>query len=89
MSGYDTYQYLIDYSLGNVKEIDFTIPSSHMQRADVLRFFETPENGEIIKQIEGIDFLENHPDIKFYQFNFKEGDYIQNTLNDSARIVFL
>ena len=86
MSGFDTYQYLIDCSLGKIKDINFSIPQSHKNKAAVLKFFETPKGGGIVKEIKGIDFLDRHPDIKYYQFNFSEGDEIEDALNDSARI---
>lgn len=88
MSGHDTYKYLISCSLGETNDADFSIPSSHQGKAAVLKFFDTPKGGGIVKRIDGIEFLEYHPDIKFFQFNFKEGDVIQEAVNDSARIGF-
>lgn len=86
MSGYDTYSYLIDCSIGEIKEKEFKIPKSYTNRACVLKFFDSPNGGGKVKRIKGIEFLENHPDIKYFHFNFKIGDKIEDALNDSARI---
>lgn len=88
MSGYDTYKYLIECALGNIHEENFSIRSEFQERAAVLKFFSTPNGGGVVKNIEGIDYMENEKDIKFYRFNFKIGDTIQDALNDSARIGF-
>jgi len=88
MSGYDTYKYLIECAIGNIHEEDFSLRPKYKERAAVLKFFSTPNGGGKVKEIEGIDYLENEKDIKFYRFNFKKGDTIQDALNDSARIGF-
>lgn len=88
MSGHDTYKYLVNCSTGIIDDIDFSIPNSHKNKAAVLKFFETPKRGGKVSAVKGIEFLEDHPDIKFYQFNFKKGDEIKEALNDSARIGF-
>lgn len=88
MSGYDTYRYLIDCAVGNIQDEDFSIREEYRDRAAVLKFFETPKGGGRVKQIIGVDFLEQVPDIKSYRFNFKVGDTILEAANDSARIGF-
>lgn len=88
MSGFDTYKYLIECSIGNIHDKDFTLRPEYKERAAVLKFFSTPNGGGIVQDIQGLDYLENENDIKFYRFNFKIGDTIQNALNDSARIGF-
>lgn len=88
MSGYDTYQYLIECALGNATDRDFTISDSYKRKAAVLKFFQTPNNGGIVKEIHGLDYLESEPDIVEYQLNFKVGNTIENAKNDSARIGF-
>lgn len=88
MSGFDTYKYLIECATGNIHEEDFSLRSKYKERAAVLKFFSTPNGGGVVKDIEGVDYLENEKDIKFYRFNFKKGDTIQDALNDSARIGF-
>lgn len=86
MSGFDNYQYLINCSLNKIESKDFNIAEEYKERASVLKFFETPGNGGIVKKIEGLDFLENNPNINAYNLYFKEGDRIENAKNDAARI---
>lgn len=88
MSGYDTYRYLVECSLGNVHEEDFSIRDEYGNRAAVLEFFETPRGGGQVKAILGEDYLQNEPDIKHYKLNFKVGDSIVDAPNDSERIGF-
>lgn len=88
MSGYDTYKYLIECSTGNIHDTDFSIRPEYKERSAVLKFFSTPNHGGVVQEIKGIDYLESEPDIKFFRFNFKVGDTIQDALNDSARIGF-
>ena len=88
MSGFDTYKYLIECATGNIHEEDFSLRIEYKERAAVLKFFSTPNGGGIVKDIEGIEYLENEKDIKYYRFNFKKGDTIQDAFNDSARIGF-
>ena len=88
MSGYDTYSYLIECATGNIHDEDFSIRASYWERTAVLKFFETPKGGGVVKEIKGLDYLESEPDIKEYRLNFTIGDTIQNALNDAARIGF-
>lgn len=88
MSGYDTYQYLVDCSLGNVYEADFSIPEEKKECVAVLKFFKTPEGGGVVKALNGLEILDNEPDIVKYMLNFKEGDPIMDAVSDSARIGF-
>lgn len=88
MSGYDTYRYLVECSLGDGYDKDFTIPKEYMDRASVLKFFNTPHGGGIVKGIDGIDYLEKEKGIAEYQLNFQVGDLIEDAKNDSARIGF-
>lgn len=88
MTGYDTYRYLVECATGNIHDEDFSLRPEYKERTAVLKFFETPEGGGKVREIEGLDYLDNEPDIKHYRLNFKIGDYIENALNDSARIGF-
>ena len=88
MTGYDTYRYLVECATGNVHDEDFSLRPEYKERAAVLKFFETPGGGGKVKDIKGIDYLENEPDIKHYRLNFKIGDTIEDALNDSVRIGF-
>lgn len=88
MSGYDTYKYLIECSIGNVHDECFALRDEFKNRTAVLKFFSTPDGGGVVKDIQGFDYLEHESDIKFFKFNFNVGDRIQNAINDSARIGF-
>jgi len=88
MSGFDTYRYLVECALGNVREADFSIPDTHKNNAAVLKFFQTPSGGGKVKAFRGLDVLDNEPDIKKYMFNFQVGDTIEDCVSDSARIGF-
>lgn len=88
MTGYDTYRYLVECATGNIHDEDFSLRPEYEQRAAVLKFFETPSGGGKVKEIKGLDYLYNEPDIKHYKLNFQIGDTIENALNDSVRIGF-
>lgn len=88
MTGYDTYRYLVECAIGNVHDEDFSLRPEYKDRAAVLKFFETPGGGGKVREIKGMDYIENEPDIKHYRLNFKIGDTIENALNDSVRIGF-
>ena len=88
MSGYDTYKYLVECATGNIHEQDFSIRPEYLNRAAVLKFFPTPKGGGTVQSIEGIDYLNNEPDIAHYKFNFRVGDVIEDAVSDSARIGF-
>lgn len=88
MSGYDTYRYLVECATGNVHDEDLSLRPEYRERAAVLKFFTTPNGGGKVKAIEGLDYIESEPDIKFHRLNFKIGDTIQDAINDSARIGF-
>lgn len=88
MTGYDTYRYLVECATGNVHDEDFSLRPEYRERAAVLKFFETPGCGGKVREIKGLDYLDNELDIKHYRLNFKIGDTIENALNDSVRIGF-
>jgi len=88
MAGYDTYRYLVECATGNVHDEDFSLRPEYKERTAVLKFFETPNGGGKVREIKGLDYIENEPDIKHYRLNFQIGDTIENALNDSVRIGF-
>lgn len=88
LSGYQTYDFLINAALGNISDSDFIIKDDYKKRCAVLKFFDAPHGGGIVKKIEGIDYLETNTAIKEYQLHFNVGDEIEDCLNDSARIGF-
>lgn len=88
MTGFDTYKYLVECSLGDIHDQDFSLREEYKNKTSVLKFFITPGGGGKVKAIEGLEYLESEPDIVKYHLNFKIGDVIQDALNDSARIGF-
>ena len=86
MSGIDNYEYLIHCHLGNIGRKDFSVCPEFRKRAAVLKFFETPKNGGVVKEIKGEQLLSQNPVIKAYAFNFKVGDAIEPAKNDAARV---
>ena len=86
MAGHDTYEYLIRCALGDITSPKFDIPASHQNKAAVLKFFDLPLPGEIVRNIMGLNYLKTEPDIKDYMLNFSIGDRIKNARNDSERI---
>lgn len=86
MSGLDTYEYLIDWSLGKKVCPDLSAVNYKTDRCAVLQFFETPSHGGTVDKIEGEELLINDKRIKDYSFNFRPGDVIEECVSDSARI---
>lgn len=86
MSGYDTYNYLIDNAMGKHVEYDFIIKKQFRERAAVLKFFHTPYGGGRVKKICGLDYLAGESNIQEYSLNFQVGDIIEDCISDSARI---
>lgn len=88
LSGHDTYKYLVDCSLGNIYDADFSVPPKHKKRTAILKFFKTPNGGGIVKEIKGLNVLETEKDVFEYMLNFNIGDKIHDAVSDSARIGF-
>ena len=88
MTGYDTYRYLVECATGNIHNEDFSLRPEYKERAAVLKFFATPNGGGKVRELKGLDYLDNEPDIKHYKLNFQIGDIIKDALNDSVRIGF-
>lgn len=86
MSGFDVYEYLINCSLGNIVTENFEIQKSYLHRTALLKFFDVPNGGGTVKDIIGIDFLKEEPDIVDFALNFSIGDEIKDAASDSNRI---
>lgn len=86
MSGVDNYSYLIEKTLGHPVNESYKVDEKLWERCAVLHFFDAPGNAGEVKEIKGIDFLENNAKIIKYNLNFKVGDVIKKAENDSARI---
>lgn len=88
MSGYDTYEYLINCACGTIKDEDFTIKKEYKEKASILKFFNATNGGGKVKEIKGLDYLERESSIKEYKLNFNIGDIIEDAKSDSSRIGF-
>lgn len=87
LSGVDNYEYLINASLG-ISNNKIIINESLKDRCAVLFFFNTPDDGGYVKEVKGLDLLENSKNVIAYKLNFKIGDKIEKPINDAARIGF-
>lgn len=88
LSGIDTYQYLLECSLGNVSSPIFHISDRYKERCAVLHFFDVPPNGGIVSRIDGSELLLSRKEVIAHQFNFGLGDMIENAKTDSDRAGF-
>ncbi len=86
MSGIDTYEYLINCSVGKISNEIFLISECYKQRCAVLKFFET-DRGGVVKEIKGMEYLDDKA-VVCYRFEFKIGDEIKLAQNDVSRIGF-
>lgn len=89
ISGVDNYKEYINMALGNISNHLYHISSEYIKREAILYFFDLPSSvaGKCtIRDIKGIDYLENNPQIIKYALNFNIGDTIYRAENDSKRI---
>lgn len=86
MSGRETYPYLINCSLGLPDNSTFEILEGCREYVSILKFFDSPENTGLVKEIIGEDILKNEPDVIKYELLFSVGDHLQRCESDSARI---
>ena len=54
----------------------------------VVKFFDTTEEGGVVKAIKGIDFLNSTKEILYWQLDFKPGDRIHRPTDGGNRIGF-
>lgn len=86
MSGVDNYKYLVDCALGDIKNCNFPICEDLQDTCAVLKFFDTPDNGGIVKNIEGKEFLKECENIDSFELYFDIGAKIEKAADDSKRI---
>ena len=56
------------------------------KRCAVLHFFDVPGKGGVVKSIGGLDYFGSLGEKMMYHLDFKVGDTIQETRDDSTRI---
>lgn len=88
VAGVDTYDYLIDKTLGRVCNEEIAVSEKFWDRCAILNFFDVEGAEGIVKEIRGEDYLANNEHIVEYSINCKEGDRIENAADDSKRIGF-
>lgn len=86
ISGVDTYDYLIDKTLGKICKETMTISKKFWKRCAILNFFDTEGKEGIVKEIHGEKYLKECKNIIDYCISCKEGDRIVNAKDDSKRI---
>ena len=76
MSGVDNYEYLIKEALGETIDEDYVKNISFSKdKYVVMRFFDFGEG--VVDDVEGRDFLANHPMLIDYQLEVKPGDELK------------
>ena len=85
ISGIDSYTEQLRWAVGDSVEVSYDY-NQMMEHCSVLHFFDVPGKGGIVKEIVGLDFLDSLGDQVMYHLNFKVGDTIQETKDDSTRI---
>ena len=88
MTGLDNYSLLIDMFVGNEVKVDFCQEDFRTDKVAVLNFFDTTEQGGVVKSVSGLDYLSQSENVLFYQMNFKIGDKIQRPTDGGNRIGF-
>lgn len=85
MSGVDNYDVWIKTCLNKNynKEISLNIDN---EKTAILKFLDLKNKCGKVKHIYGLDYLHNEAKITNFELSFKEGDYIQEPSNDSARL---
>lgn len=86
MSGVDNYEYIINKTIGKETNENLFVDNKLWDRCCVLKFFDVPNGGGVVKKIHGVDFLNDCKNVVDYDLNFSVGDVISPAKNDSARI---
>ncbi len=85
ISGIDSYTEYLKWAVGDTTNVDYDY-STLSKHCSVLHFFDVPGKGGVVKEIKGLDYFDSLGDQMMYHLNFKEGDTIQETKDDSTRI---
>lgn len=85
ISGIDSYTEQIKWAVGDTTNVEYNYLNLSKHCA-VLHFFDVPGKGGVVKDIQGLDYFDSLGEQMMYHLNFKEGDTIQETKDDSTRI---
>ena len=85
ISGVDSYKEQLRWAVGEEVDVNYSYEKLS-SRCAVLHFFDVPGKGGMVKEIKGLDFLDSLGEQIMYRLNFKVGDTIQETKDDTTRI---
>ncbi|MCM1215130.1 MAG: ATP-grasp domain-containing protein [Lachnospiraceae bacterium] len=88
ITGVDTYDYLIDKTLGKKCKEEILISEKYRERCAILKFFDVGTAEGIVREIRGEEYLNESRNIVEYAIYCKTGDKIVNAADDSKRIGF-
>ncbi|MBD5538125.1 MAG: ATP-grasp domain-containing protein [Lachnospiraceae bacterium] len=88
ITGVDTYDYLIDKTLGRICKEEIFVSEEYRERCAILQFFDVGSAEGIVKEIRGEEYLSKNKNIVEYAIYCKVGDKIVNAADDSKRIGF-
>lgn len=86
MSGVDNYDYIVKKHLNIEFDDTLSVNPDLIDRCCVLKFFDTPDRGGIVKHIHGLDFIKGNSNVLDCKLNFGIGDYIEPARDDASRI---
>ena len=85
ISGVDSYKEQLKWAVGDEVDVDYSYEKLST-RCAVLHFFDVPGKGGVVKAIQGLDYLDSLDEQIMYCLNFKVGDTIHETKDDTTRI---
>lgn len=88
LTGLDNYDILIDMFVGNKVTKVIDEKKFKNNKIAVVKFFDTTEEGGVVKAIKGTDFLNSTKEILYWQLDFKPGDRIHRPTDGGNRIGF-
>lgn len=88
LTGVETYDYLIDKTLGRTCTENVIVSDKYLERCAVLNFFDLDCSAGIVREIRGEEYLIKNRNIVEYAIYCKVGDKVVNAIDDSTRIGF-
>ena len=85
ISGVDNYELMINTLVEGNLDDNVICNNNSKDICAVLYFFDVPVSGQV-KDIYGLDILQNNPNVLRYELRFKVGEIISRAKNDSARV---
>lgn len=88
LTGLDNYGMLIDMFVKGQTEAVVDPQKLRGGKVAVLKFFDTTEEGGVVKGVIGTDLLDSRSEVLYWQMNFKPGDRICRPTDGGNRIGF-